>query len=98
MGQINFNGVDRKINVIKIKPINNYGIKINYAKGNEDEEQKLNNEIIDIENQIINTNENCSIFILFDIQLKYYTKSMNQNFYYLLILIKLIFLFKFSLS
>ena len=50
MGQINFNGVDRKINVIKIKPINNYGIKINYAKGNEDEEQKLNNEIIDIEN------------------------------------------------
>lgn len=50
MGQINFNGVERKINVIKIKPINNHGIKINYDKDNEVQQKQLNNEIIDIEN------------------------------------------------
>lgn len=50
MGQINFNGVDRNINVINIKPINNHGIKINYTKDNEAEDKQLNNEIIDIDN------------------------------------------------
>ena len=50
MGQINFNGVDRNINVIKIRPINNHCIKNNFGKNDEVEGKQLNNEIIDIEN------------------------------------------------